>query len=80
MAKKQVSWDVQTKTALVQADGAEASPAGAKILATKFDHEDHVSDPLGPYGAGHVLYHHVQDALYHEGWHNMQAVKIKVAA
>lgn len=80
MALKQVSWDITTKTALVQADGAEASPAGAKILATKFNHEDHETDPLGPYGPGHVLYHHVQDALYHEGWYNMQAVSIKVAA
>lgn len=76
MATKQISWNPVTKVALVQADGAEV-PEGS-IVAGTFDHEDHENDKLGPYGAGHVLYHHVQEVLYHIGWTNMQAVTILV--
>lgn len=74
MATKQVVWNVNTRTALVQADGA-AIPEGY-TLAGKFNHEE--DDVLSPDPHSHVLYHHVQEVMYHIGWLNMQEVSIKV--
>lgn len=77
MAIKQVSWNPLTKVALVQADGASA-PAGSTVVG-KFDHDIPANDKVGPYKQGHVLYHHVQEVLYHIDWTNMQAVSIQLA-
>lgn len=76
MAIKQVSWNPLTKVALVQADDAVA-PGGSTVVG-KFDHDVPADDHIGPYKEGHVLYHHVQEVLYHIGWTNMQAVSIQV--
>lgn len=75
MAKKQVSWNVNTKVALVQADGAVV-PEGS-ILAGTFDHEDPDEDHLSPDPKSHVLYHHIQEVMYHKGHYDMQTVIIK---
>lgn len=74
MAIKQVAWNINTKIALVQNDGA-AIPGGS-VLAGKFTHD--VGDVLSPDPHSHVLYHHVQEVMYHIGWFNMQEVSIQV--
>lgn len=74
MAIKQVAWNVNTKVALVQNDGA-VLPVGS-VLAGKFNHDE--NDVLSPDPKSHVLYHHVQEVLYHIDWLNMQKVSIQV--
>lgn len=76
MAIKQVSRNPLTKVALVQDDGA-AAPEGSTVVG-KFDHDVPADDVIGPFKEGHVLYHHVQEVLYHIGWTNMQAVSIQL--
>lgn len=75
MAVKQVAWNINTKVALVQPDGADI-PAGS-VLAGKFNHDE--DDVLSPDPHSHVLYHHVQEVMYHIGWLNMQEVSIQTA-
>lgn len=74
MAVKQVAWNINTKVALVQNDGAVIP--GGSVLAGKFNHD--VGDVLSPDLTSHVLYHHVQEVMYHIGWLNMQEVSIQV--
>lgn len=76
MALKQVAWNVNTKVALIQNDGA-ALPSGS-VKAGTFDHKDS-DDHLGPQGLTHVLYHHVQEVMYHIGWYDMEQVSIQLA-
>lgn len=52
MAVKQVAWNINTKVALVQNDGAVIP--GGSVLAGKFNHD--VGDVLSPDLTSHVLY------------------------
>lgn len=55
--------------------GEEALPVGATNVLTDFTHNGE-GDEVGAYAGSHVLYHHVRDALYHEGIYDMQSVEI----
>lgn len=76
MPNYQVAWNATTKTATVQADG-DAPPAGS-VRIGGFKHDDD-EDGLGAsdVSENHVFYHHVRDALYHQGVENMQLVSIE---
>ena len=77
MAIKQVAWNPKTQVATVQNKGV-AAPSGSTVVG-EFNHDVPAEDQVGPYKAGHVLYHHVQDVLYRKvQWTNMQMVTIKV--
>ena len=73
MAKKQVAWNVKTKEVIVANDGTALKPDFVK--AGTFEHGA-AGDPVGVWDKGHVLYHHVQEILYHKGHYNMQIVSI----
>jgi len=55
--------------------GSDALPVEATNVLDDFEHvgED---DSIHEHDANHVLFHHVRDALYHEGLLDMQAVSI----
>lgn len=61
------------KTVYVSA-GSDALPAEATEVLSDFVHGE--EDSLNTWAGNHVLYHHVREALYHEGILDMQRVKI----
>lgn len=65
MAEYQIAWKASTKTATVQALG-DVLPSGAVKLG-EFEYSE--GDP-------EVFFHHVQDALYREGYWNMSIIRI----
>lgn len=73
MATLQIAYNSTTKVATVQTKG-DALPAGSTLIAATVPH-DTEGDILGV-DENHVLYHHVQEALYHIGQQNMQEVRI----
>lgn len=72
MAIKQLSWNATTRTVSAQEDGA-AVPAGS-IALPDYIH-DAAGDELGA-TVNHVLFHHVQSALYDLGILDMQSISI----
>lgn len=68
----QVAWNPTAKEATVQFKGA-AAPSSSTIVGF-FEHPGDV-DELG-YPESHVIYHHVQELLYHKHVENMQEVDI----
>lgn len=73
MPTLQIAYNATTKVATVQAKG-DVVPAGSTIINPDLPHNI-TGDPLGA-GVNHVLYHHVQEALYHIGQLDMQVVQI----
>lgn len=71
----QIAWNAGTRTATVQEDGDDL-PADTTNIGT-FSH-DAAGDQLGAsdVNENHVWFHHVRDALYHQGVENMQGVTI----
>lgn len=76
MALKRVLWNVTTKEARVVASGA-AVPGGFVDIGS-FEHEVKAQDKQGVPDS-HVIYHHVQELLYHKGVEGMDYVKITSA-
>ena len=73
MPTLQIAYNATTKVATVQTKG-DAPPAGSTIINNNLPHNTE-GDPLEA-GVNHVLYHHVQDALYKVGQQDMQSVRI----
>ena len=73
MPTLQIAYNATTKVATVQTKG-DAAPAGSTIIANTVPHNTE-GDVLEA-GVNHVLYHHVQDALYKVGEQDMQSVRI----
>lgn len=73
MASFKIWWKASTKEVKVQRD-ADTAPAGFVDIKTVT--HDGVTDPIGEYVDSHVIYHHVQDALYAQGITNMQSITI----
>lgn len=61
MAQYQIAFNLLTKVASIHAL-ADALPDGSNKIG-EFHHEDDTLDVLGKHG--HVVWHHVRDALYH---------------
>ena len=72
MATLQLAWNATTRVVTAQSDG-DVLPAGS-IKLPDYIH-DGVGDVFGS-TVNHVLYHHVQDALYKIGELNMQTISI----
>lgn len=53
--------------------GSDDLPEGASDVLDDFTHGD--DDSLNTWDGNHVLYHHVRDALYHEGILDMQRLE-----
>lgn len=73
MAVIQIAYNAATKVATVQTKG-DAPPTGSTVLQNNITHNA-TGDVLES-GVNHVLYHHVQDALYKIGQLDMQSVRI----
>lgn len=73
MPTLQIAYNATTKVATVQTKG-DAPPAGSTLINNNLPH-DTGGDPLG-IADNHVLYHHVQDALYKVGEQDMASVRI----
>ncbi|AZO48084.1 Ig-like domain-containing protein [Mesorhizobium sp. M4B.F.Ca.ET.058.02.1.1] len=58
--------------------GGDALPGGATNVLTDFVHDD-TADVVDANPENHVLFHHVQEALYHAGILDMQSVSIVVS-
>ena len=74
--KYQVVYGAAAKEVQVIAEDASV-PAGFKLLQT-FEHPK--NDTLMKHSVSHVLYSHVQEALYHEGIETSQLLKITFPA
>lgn len=82
MATYQLAWNPTTKVALIQADNA-AVPGGSTDIGS-FTHADVEPAATGKpenyeFDVNHVIYQHVRDLLYKQGWEDMQRVKIQLA-
>lgn len=73
MASYKIWWKASTKEVKVLREG-ETAPAGFVDIKTVT--HDGETDPISEYGDGHVIYHHVRDALFEEGITNMQSISI----
>ena len=81
-----MNWHAATRRVLLES-GANSAPAaiggaGMTNLGT-FEHDNEAEESTGLNGMqgladNHVLFHHVQDALYKQGIQDMQSVKIYV--
>lgn len=74
MSTYKVAWNASTKVATILMVG-EAIPSGS-INAGNFDHNDDPDDELG-IDENHVLYHHVRDLLYKQGFTDMAIATIR---
>lgn len=80
-----INWHAATRRVLLEsnANAAPAAIGGAYTNLGTFEHDNEDEESTGLNGMqgladNHVLYHHVQDALYKQGVQNMQSVKIYV--
>ena len=81
-----INWHAATRRVLLESN-ASAAPAaiggeGMTNLGT-FEHDNEAEESTGLNGMqgladNHVVYHHVQDALYKQGIQDMQSVKIYI--
>lgn len=81
-----INWHAATRRVLLESN-ADAAPAaiggeGMTNLGT-FEHDNEAEESTGLNGMqgladNHVLFHHVQDALYKQGVQDMQSIKIYV--
>jgi len=69
-----VMWSAETKIAQVLGE-FEAEPDGYDVIST-FEHGEEEDVPNEIWHGTHVIYHHVRDALYHQGHYDMRSVRI----
>lgn len=80
-----INWHAATRRVLLES-GANSAPGaigGAYTNLGTFEHDNEAEESTGLNGMqglanNHVLFHHVQDALYKQGVQDMQSVKIYV--
>ena len=80
-----INWHAATRRVLLES-GTNSAPGaigGAYTNLGTFEHNNENEESTGLNGMqgladNHVLYHHVQDALYKQGVQDMQSVKIYV--
>ena len=80
-----INWHAATRRVLLEsnANAAPAAIGGAYTNLGTFEHDNEAEKSTGLNGMqgladNHVLFHHVQDALYKQGVQDMQSVKIYV--
>ena len=80
-----INWHPSTRRVLLEsnANAAPAAIGGAYANLGTFEHDNEDEESTGLNGMqgladNHVLYHHVQDALYKQSIQDMQSVKIYV--
>lgn len=82
-----INWHPSTRRVLLEsnANAAPAAIGGAYTNLGTFEHDNEDEESTGLNGMqgladNHVLYHHVQDALYKQGIQDMQSIKILIDA
>lgn len=75
MSDYQIAYNATTRVATIQAAN-DGIPVGSEIIGT-FSHGAAEEDTEYSIPETHVLWHHVRDALYHEGEYNMQTIEIQ---
>ena len=78
-----INWDPSSRRILLEsnANAAPAAIGGAYTNLGTFEHNNESEESTGLNGMqdladNHVVFHHVQDALYKQGVQDMQSIKI----